>query len=619
METKNSIKKRMIAQAASTWGMNSKEIERSDPVVPLLLDACASEIENISKSIAESRQKIGNRIMELLTPDELTSPYPARAITTANPVEAYCDIDENHEFSFSRKLSGGLPGQEVDLYFTPTCPVRLFKGEVRYLACHDVICKKNETHEIVEFCRAGTKALLDENQLWIGVNLSRQVQSLDTMSFYFDLQTSSGLEENLFYNALPDSQWDIGGKRLWFTGGLGDGDPQDLKFSLIASGRELSKPRAICYHVNNFYKKRFIVLAKDPPEPANIRELTGKYPLEFSQIFKEDKLKEMEGNLLWIHISFAQHIPFDILRKVNCSINCFPVINRRSEKVIITSKEKIVGLKAEKHEMYLGLKKIKTGDDITIVMDEARKNLSEKTIELELRKDNLGRFNSSNALEIIRQMVAVYREEFISFATFRNINQDSVENLRNAILPFETLLDELQDVPMDSMPYLTLRTLNDSDDYHAEVEYWLTNGALANRIAAEENLRYDSANLVRDKIFLMTSTMGGMDKKRNEQIAHDFQYAFLTRDRIVTKADIKSLCFKIFHDVLQKVTIREGVAPSTLPNTGLRRTIDIHLSLTGDARADDESVRFLKEELLTHLAEKSANLLPYRIFINQRQ
>ena len=63
METKNSIKQRMISVAAKAWGVTSKDIEKGDPIIPLLIDACASEIVKVSSSINESKDKMGGMIM----------------------------------------------------------------------------------------------------------------------------------------------------------------------------------------------------------------------------------------------------------------------------------------------------------------------------------------------------------------------------------------------------------------------------------------------------------------------------------------------------------------------------------------------------------------------------
>ena len=54
-ETSEVIKNRMIKRAAALWGVPANEIEISfDPVVTLLLGACASEIEKIHEKMISS-------------------------------------------------------------------------------------------------------------------------------------------------------------------------------------------------------------------------------------------------------------------------------------------------------------------------------------------------------------------------------------------------------------------------------------------------------------------------------------------------------------------------------------------------------------------------------------
>ncbi len=203
----------------------------------------------------------------------------------------------------------------------------------------------------------------------------------------------------------------------------------------------------------------------------------------------------------------------------------------------------------------------------------------------------------------------------MAFSKFKNINQDSVDDLHNAIRPFENLLDELYDISIDSQPYVMLKTSAENENLNVEVDYWLTNGALANDIQQEESLRYDSAELVRDKIFFMTPTFGGINRKKKEDLKNDFRYALLTRDRIVTKADIKSLCFKIFENLISEVEVKEGISNSTLPNSGLRRSIEIFISLRENHNSSKEVIEFLKEDFKTQLEDKSSGNLPFKIYI----
>ena len=57
--TKEQIRNRMIKNAANMWDVPANEIETSfDPIVDLLLSACASEIAKIAGEVDESQTRI---------------------------------------------------------------------------------------------------------------------------------------------------------------------------------------------------------------------------------------------------------------------------------------------------------------------------------------------------------------------------------------------------------------------------------------------------------------------------------------------------------------------------------------------------------------------------------
>lgn len=616
METKSSIKQRMISVAAKAWGVTTKDIEKADPIVPLLIDACASEIAKVSTSISESRDKMAGKIMELLTPAELTSPYPARAILNAIPMDTVSQIDENNEFYFTKRSYIQSADQDVELFFTPAGKYKLLKAEVRYLGFHNNVYVKSNPFEKVNACKSNSSNTIEPNTLWVGLHVLKPINSLDGISFYFDLDGASEIEEEMFYSALTESKWEINGKGKTITSGFKKTNPEDSNYRFTNSTREFNKSQAVCNHINNFYKKKFITLLEGADDSVNYKELTQKYPDYFKDIFKEDDLNELEGNLLWIKIRFMQHVPAEVLQNVNCTINCFPVLNRRSEKIFVNGKDKIAGLISEDNEIFFDLKRIDPEGNMKIILSSQDTGDRENTGIITLRQDNIGRFNSRNALELIEQMIEVYREEFLAFSKFKNINQDSVEDLHNAIRPFENVLEELYDISVDSLPYVMLKTSPENENLNVEVDYWLTNGALANGIQKEESVRYDSAELIRDKIYFMTPTYGGIDRKKNEDLKNDFRYALLSRDRIVTKADIKSLCYKIFENLISEIEVKEGISGFTQPNSGLRRTIDIYIKLRENQHSTDEIIHFLKEDLKTQLEEKSNNTLPFRIYMS---
>ncbi len=119
MESKSEIKKRMMSVAAKSWGISIKEMQQVDPLIPLLIDACSSEIEKVYSSIEDTRDTMGNKLMELVTPQSLLSPYPSRAILHAQPFEAKFTITPNHPFYLTRNNPFDEEEMPLEIFFTP--------------------------------------------------------------------------------------------------------------------------------------------------------------------------------------------------------------------------------------------------------------------------------------------------------------------------------------------------------------------------------------------------------------------------------------------------------------------------------------------------------------------
>ena len=61
--SKDQIKDRLLKRAAKQWGYTDVELENVfDPIVNLLFDVCAKELENISHEIFSSRRRITERL-----------------------------------------------------------------------------------------------------------------------------------------------------------------------------------------------------------------------------------------------------------------------------------------------------------------------------------------------------------------------------------------------------------------------------------------------------------------------------------------------------------------------------------------------------------------------------
>ena len=312
-----------------------------------------------------------------------------------------------------------------------------------------------------------------------------------------------------------------------------------------------------------------------------------------------------------------QHLPKEILDRVKCATNCIAVINRREERTVITGRERIKELEAEEHELFFDLKNVYCEDSMEVVFEKQKAADMEGKGLLTLRHDNIGRFNERNALETIQQLSDVFHEEYAAFSKIKGIDHEQVDGLNKAVRPFENIFEDLYKSSTSSMPFLMLTTEEENEDINVDVWYWLTNGTLANGIKKGMSISFDSAELVRDKIFLVSTVTGGTDQKRGEDLIHDFRYSLLTGDRIVTSEDIKAACYKQFGNLVKHIDVQKSIDADAGPQKGLRRVIDIKIQLTSNSNLSNEELNYLKEDLEVQLKRKSVNVLPFKITISR--
>src|SRR5690606_7018610 len=98
------VKRRLRKKAAELWGFQEAEMEGFDPVVDLLLGACAVEFEKIANEIFSSETRVLERLAHLLVPEVLTGPKPAHAILHARPVEPLHRLQPTDQFVSEKEM-----------------------------------------------------------------------------------------------------------------------------------------------------------------------------------------------------------------------------------------------------------------------------------------------------------------------------------------------------------------------------------------------------------------------------------------------------------------------------------------------------------------------------------
>jgi len=489
----------------------------------------------------------------------------------------------------------------------------LVSADVKYLAVNNSLFQFEVPLEKVRLLKGKNNKTLPSGQMWLGLKVNKAIENLDEVSFFFDLENADEHEEEAFYQVLSTSEWEFNNQKINIKAGFETRDEEDeRKINLPMT--DFNKAKTVSRHIRNYYNKKFITLLDDKSVTNNCTDFLTSYPPVFSEVFREEELEEnIDGRFLWLKVNFAQHIPSEIFDHLRCSVNCVPVINRREERILISGRERVKELNAAEHEQFFDLKSVTSEDRLKVLFEKQPNMDMEGKALFTLRRDNIGRFNKRNALETIRHLNDVFYEEYAAFSKIEGIEHEHLEELNRAIRPFELIFEDLNQSAVSSIPYVLLKTDEENEDKDIEVRYWLTNGTLANGIREEEALRFDSAELVRDKIRLVTTTMGGADQKRNRDLVNEFRYALLTNDRIATLEDVRSFCLKQFGKFVDSVEVKNGVVAGAGPGSGLVRVVDVTVSLKKSRDLSAREVEFLKKDLEVQLEEKSLNAIPFKV------
>lgn len=605
----------MIKNASKLWGFQDTQSESSfDPVVGMILGALAGELEKISSEINSTEARLLARLVELLTPEPVTGPLPAHGLLKARPVEPVYTITQEYQFYVNKKFM--VPGEKTTMlkqvFFTPAGSFKLFNGHVKnFVAGGKIYEYQTELYkEMIGLARPGTT--FDTSELWLGLDMDDDIDSLNGLTICFDLRSEA--YDTSFYQSLSKGRWTINNQPVEFVQGIkNENDLAEDTLEMLLR-KELDVTAKVCDHINRFYHKNLLTLNSEKfiLQKKQNRE---KYPAWFNDLFLPNDLNKLGCNLIWIKVEFPQVLPAEVFDSLFCSINCFPVFNRHLNEFTQSSREIINIIPLITEEIFLDMKSVtSTNGKLYVAKSFSGINEVENGTYI-LRHGGVGRFDSRNAAEILNYLLELLRDENAAFAILgADMISSNLKELNQTITRLENRLKEANLVK-DAISYLLLKA--HPEDEILFVKFWSTNGSFANNIISGENLFiYDGGNLKPDSVVMVTPTLGGRESMDTEQRINAYRKALLSHGRVVTKEDIKALCFEHFGNLLKSVEIKKGLQIGQSTDCGLMQTMDIFLTPAKPCNDSEKAeLEFLKKDLLIKLEEQSSVLLPFRIFI----
>lgn len=601
---KEVIKTRMYKNAANLWGV--RNIDNFDPLVKLLIESLASEVNKLSNEINNIETRLLERIAALLTPDILMTVRPAHMIIHAEPSENKIIIGKDTGFYYE-----SLSKNNYNFYSAGT--FTLHKGNVKSLICAKKIYFIDSDQSKEVHARSTLQSEIFTNNIWIGLDMDASVKTVENLSFYFDILNVENKNELL--HLLPYAKWELEGTPLKVKTGIHlpeENKDADTQKQMPFSGYDLA--HISDESIGRLYNHHFVTVTS---EIDNKPENRKKIPDELKTAFPSEMVEETLSPLLWIKVSFPADFEDYALESFFVSINAFPVINKKlCSKHFKTNKiTSVIPLDTDDYEFVLSVDSVMDSKNRTYTPLPFRDETNRHGTYV-VKRGGVERFDSRNAREYISNLIDILREEGASFSMIgRGFVDELIIKVNEQLTAVEKKIREIN-VKKDISSYMIIDTDDTGESVY--IDYWVTNCELANEIKTGASLYpFTETPVEPTTVVSFTQSTGGR-RLQTKNSLDLYKYILTSRDRIYTDEDVVNFCFAHFGDIISSASVKKGVQVSPRPKEGLIRCNDVYIELRPHI-VQLTSTQEIKDKLVNLLKEKSPDSYNYRIFISKNK
>ncbi|HRO43240.1 MAG TPA: type VI secretion system baseplate subunit TssF [Flavipsychrobacter sp.] len=615
--SKEAIASRMFRSAARFWGLSDTNMDNFDPLVRLLIEACAVEIYRIDNEMVSLQRSMTEHLAGLLVPEIYIQPRPAHAIIHAPSTDPQMYVTTESQFVHQKRVASMANGpldSSMDVFFSPAGRFKTIDADVQLIAAADHIYKVNMLQQKETFLRA--QQPFTSNTAWIGINVKPQ-QDLRDLSLFFDLKNTP--DKARLLSSLGYVKCFVGDTEIGLLKGLSPNNSEDSKLVFEESLEELYVSRRTEKMIGRIYANHFLTITLDEQAVGHIEaHMLSRFPEEWHKNVGSNDLGLLQNDLLWLRLEFPAEFNAQIIDDLTIAINCFPVANRHLNNITyrLNSYFNIIPLLTD--EQFFSVHAVDgtytnpSGRTDYVYYPFDRYDHAEKGTYT-VRSGDLQRFDSRNAAEYLNYLVELLRDESRAFAAFgQDFLATTIKDLNQNIELISQKIRQNLNLLHTAPTYLLINPMQEGDTIF--VQYWTCNGEAGNGIRSGSKMDlYEGSSFKKESLVLMTQTTGGMDKLKNTEILTAFKSVMISRNRLVTSADIQNFCFNYLQEKAKEVNVSRGVAISAMPDQGLIPVINVSITPSQNVLADWENI---KTELLAELKDKSAVDVNYVIQTN---
>lgn len=582
-----SIKERLRRFAMDLW--NITDLRQVDPVIDLILDVIAYNSSRLHQNISDSDSSVLHRLACLLVPQQWSLPMPSHALLSVEPKDDESRLLTPQDRFYTRKMM--FEKGWVDLDFSPLSNYPLVNAKIKGLSYDSRVMYSYEG-SLQETELSNVVVPSEDGVVWIGLEMTKSL-----LRSTHNLVLCVLLEDNNLTPFLRDVQ-------------VYDGVGEKLDVSVPQFPLEHSEKYHYFDEISDYYANNFIQISLD--SKALSSNPFSTYPSEW-EVSDEDG---DEGNkLVWLKLKFPVMFNHVDLGKIRFLLNTYPVVNRTLITVQhnFARKGNIVALPCKENRFLLNVESFH--DDANHQYVDIAHNYSESSIgTYSLYFGNIERFDSDNARILINKLIQLIHEDGSAFESLEidtltdqlNNLYDNIENIEKSIFDF---------TQAKSIPRAFLFTHPYKKTSEVEVSYWTTDAEVANGLDSRTVVyQSDNDKFSTSGLLFQTTTKQGNAHESERDLINRLRYGLLSKDRIVTREDIKSFVLCRLGKLVKSVDIRDGIAISSDVRRGIIRTTEVRIELSRTSKEEGVDLPAMTRFLEDELSKRSINNTPYKIF-----
>lgn len=591
MKTKEAIRNELIRYAGFAW--QTRDINRQHPLVQLMIEELCNEVYLLNSKLEDINYSVLEKLVKRLTPSTFGYIRPSHAILHLRPNEPEFILDKRTDF-FVKDISPGFQeGGITSIIFTPVVDIRLIKAAITHLFFDNTLWSVNNAGKKEMLLQTDKKAKY--NTLWLGLDIDKEVKSLENMAFYMQFPHLN--DNHQYYDILSCIRWQANGRPLKVKQG----------FPLM-EGTRLSKVEK---EILDFYRDHYQAI-ENPIRPEEIAR--QKIPDDLALVVNEELSDAFPPPLHWISITFPPHFKPEDIARMRIRLNAFPAVNRHynERKFSLQEINSEIALSSDTGEEFLEINSFTDTKENACSCVDIIKNAGEYSIEPIKKKE----INDAGFADHLERLIDRMSEES---AAFPQVDKDKVLNVYNSIAAIENedghktvrnWLNEYADVAR-----LTVRPKENITAI--DISWWTTYAGRVNGIAEKNILMaHKNSRLNKSEATFLTGVDGGRSFYDFESLKAINRFYMTSHNRILTKHNILNFCKIELGKYMEDVDAVKVIGISHKQKEGLINVMEIRIKPRREHVEYLQKSRILKD-LRIRLKQRSPDTFNYRIVLQE--